>query len=145
MDNTHARASIDPTARARRAYLQSRVQGADTQDLLVMLYEGLLQNVIAGERCLEAEDWEGANEALGKARRIVTYLSNSLRDEGGEISGHLRRLCTFCFENIGRANLEKNPSRLAGVLAVLRELSGAWSNLAKKQGAGAESTGTEGE
>jgi len=126
---------IDQTERARRAYLESRVRGADPQDLLVMLYEGLLQSVQFGERALRDEDWAAAQESLSRARRIVTYLLTSLRKEGGQISDHLQRLYVFCFENIGRANLERRPELLPAVIKVVRELSGAWKAIAGR-GAG---------
>ncbi|MCP4548734.1 MAG: flagellar export chaperone FliS [bacterium] len=124
------RKPFDPAEKARRAYLENRVRGADQQELLVMLYEGLTQNVMAGEKHLRAQEWEPAHDALVRSRRIVTYLLNSLREEGGDITKQLRGLYGFCFENIGRANLEKNPEVLAGVLDVINELSGAWRDLA---------------
>lgn len=134
---------IDRTERARRAYLESRVRGADPQDLLVMLYEGLLQGLQVGERALREEDWATAQESLSRARRIVTYLLTSLRKEGGQISEHLQRLYVFCFENIGRANLEHRPELLPPVIKVVRELSGAWQELAR-QGAAPAPAGEEG-
>jgi flagellar protein FliS len=132
---------IDPTERARRAYLESRVRGADPQTLLVMLYEGLLQSVQLGERSLQDGDWVTAQESLSRARRIVTYLLTSLRKEGGQISDHLQRLYVFCFENIGRANLERRPELLPAVIKVVRELSGAWQEIARQ---GAATGGEEG-
>ncbi len=95
-----------------------------------MLYEGLTQNVMAGEKHMRAEEWEAAHDALVKSRRIVTYLMNSLREEGGDITKNLRSLYAFCFERIGKANLEKKPDELPGVLKVVNELSGAWRDLA---------------
>jgi flagellar secretion chaperone FliS len=122
---------IDPAEKARRAYLESKVQGADPQELLVMLYDGLLKNVMAGQQALHDKEWETALDTLVKARRIVTYLTNSLRPEGGDITDQLRSLYAFCFYNIGRANLQKDPEPLTGVLKVVRELSSAWVDLAK--------------
>ncbi|MBN2169881.1 MAG: flagellar export chaperone FliS [Candidatus Krumholzibacteriota bacterium] len=131
---------VDRTERARRAYLESRVRGADPQALLVMLYEGLLQSLQLGERSLREQDWATAQESLSRARRIVTYLLTSLRKEGGQISDHLQRLYVFCFENIGRANLERRPELLPAVIKVVRELSGAWQVIA---GQGAATGGEE--
>ncbi len=121
----------DNKARAQKAYLANRVQGADPQELLVMLYQGLQQGVRAGKIALENKIWDDAHAELAKARRIVTYLTNSLRPEGGEITERLRQLYGFCFENIGRASLEQDPTLLDGVLKVVQELTGAWSELAK--------------
>lgn len=118
--------------RAQRAYQESRVRGADPQQLLALLYDGLLQSVRAGQRAQREQNWEEALAALSKARRIVTYLSNSLRPEG-EISERLRPLYAYCFENIGRASLEQRPELLDGVAKVVGELSGAWTALASSQ------------
>lgn len=121
----------DSKARAEKAYLANRVQGADPQELLVMLYQGLQQSVRAGKAALENKIWDDAHAELSKARRIVTYLTNSLRPEGGEITERLRQLYGFCFENIGRASLEQDPTLLDGVIKVVQELTGAWSELAR--------------
>ncbi|MBM4118464.1 flagellar export chaperone FliS [bacterium] len=124
------RASAE-TVRAQRAYSECRVRGADPQQLLALLYDGLLQSVRAGQRALREKQWEEAQVALSKARRIVTYLSQSLRPEGGEITERLRPLYAYCFEGIGRASLEKRPELLDGVAKVVGELSGAWTALAQ--------------
>jgi flagellar biosynthetic protein FliS len=76
--------------------------------------------------------------ALGKARRITTYLCNSLQNEGGEISARLRSLYVYCFENIGRASLEKDASLLPGVKRVIEELMEGWMELADSQAPGIE-------
>jgi flagellar protein FliS len=122
----------DAQTRAQRAYQESRIRGADPQQLLAILYEGLLQSVRDGRHALREERWEDAQQALSKARRIVTYLSNSLREEGGEITDRLRPLYAFCFENIGRASLEHSPGLLDGVIEVVGELSGAWAAVARE-------------
>jgi flagellar protein FliS len=119
--------------RAQRAYQENRIRGADPQQLLALLYDGLLQSVRAGQRAQREQNWEEAQAALSKARRIVTYLSQSLRPEGGEISERLRPLYAYCFEHIGRASLEQRPELLDGVAKVVGELSGAWTALASSQ------------
>lgn len=119
--------------RAERAYLENKVQGANPQELLVILYEGLLKTLLAGKKALEGQVYDEAQAELSRARRIVTYLSNSLQEEGGEITVNLRQLYGFCFENIGRANLEKKPELLDGVVNVVKELTGAWTDLARSQ------------
>ncbi len=116
---------------ARQAYMENQVLDADPEKLLLLLYEGLTRFVLAGKQNLEAGNWEEAAKSLGKARRIVNYLIQLLRPEGGDISRHLRRLYAFCFDHISRAILEQDPELLEGVLQVVRELSGAWNELAQ--------------
>ncbi len=123
----------DKSRDARQAYMENQVLDADPQDLLILLYEGLTRFILAGKHNLEDENWEEAAKNLGRARRIVSYLIQLLRPEGGDISRHLRRLYAFCFDHISRATLEKNPELLDGVLQVVRELTGAWNDLAKMQ------------
>lgn len=96
-----------------------------------MLYQGLIQSVRLGAEALRQERWDRAQAELSKARRIVTYLANSLRDEGAEISERLGQLYGYCLERIVKANLERRPELLDGVLEVTRELNGAWSELAQ--------------
>lgn len=131
--------TLDPQARARRAYQESRIRGADPQQCLAILYEGLLQSTRDGQRALTEQRWEDAQIELSRARRIVTYLSNSLQASGGEITERLRSLYAFCFEHIGRASLEQDPQPLAGVIQVVAELSGAWTALAARSDASASS------
>jgi flagellar secretion chaperone FliS len=128
-----AQITTQDKSRAERAYLENRVRGANPQELLVILYEGLLKSVLGGKRALEGNVYDEAHAELSRARRIVTYLTNSLQEEGGEITVNLRQLYGFCFENIGRANLEKKPELLDGVVNVVKELTGAWTDLARMQ------------
>ncbi len=116
---------------ARQAYLENQVRDSDPEQLLQLLYEGLTRYVLAGKVNLEKENWEEAAKSLGRARRIVNYLIQLLRPEGGDITRHLRRLYAFCFDRISHSILEKNPELLDGVLQVLGELSGAWNELAR--------------
>jgi len=120
---------------ARRVYLETQVRGSNPQQLLQLLYEGLTRYLLAGRASLEERRWEEAARNLGKARNIVSYLIQLLRPEGGDISRHLRRLYAFCFENISLAILEQSPDRVDGVLKVVRELSSAWNELARKTAA----------
>jgi flagellar secretion chaperone FliS len=115
----------------RLAYLESQVQESQPEELLLLLYEGLTRYVLAGKTNLEEKNWEEATENLGRARRIVNYLIQLLRPEGGDITRHLRRLYAFCFDRISHSILERDPEFLDGVLQVIGELSGAWNELTR--------------
>jgi len=120
--------------KAQRAYLENQVRGASTMELQQLLYEGLIRNILTGKSHLESENWEAAHEDLSRAKRIVNYMLNSLRPEGGEISKQLRRLYAFSLDRISRAILEHKTEHLDGVLPVVQELAGAWAELSQKVG-----------
>jgi len=121
---------------ARFAYLENQVRDSDPEQLLQLLYEGLIRLLLAGQSDLEEERWEEAAGNLGKARRIVNYLIQLLQPRGGDISRHLRRLYAFCFDRISQSIIQGSPEMLDGVLQVVRELSGAWNELTCKSNEG---------
>ena len=104
-----------------------------------MLYDGLQKSLGAGERGLREQDYLLATESLAKARRIVTYMTNCLRPEGGEISENLRSLYAYCFDGIGRASLTKDPAILEDVQKIVADLAGAFHHIAREDSASAMS------
>ncbi|MDP6419593.1 MAG: flagellar export chaperone FliS [Candidatus Krumholzibacteria bacterium] len=127
--NTTADLTLFRADKARKAYLDQQTRGASPQDLIRLLLDGLHQKLVAGKNSLEEKHWQDAALELGKARKIVTYLSSTLQPEGGDITLQLSRLYAFCHEQIARANLEKKADLIPPVLGVVMELREAWNCL----------------
>jgi flagellar protein FliS len=117
-----------PTAAA--TYQQNAILTASPEKLVKLLYEGAIRNLERARIALgDAKTAKSAlaGEALGKALGILGELRASLDHQvGGELSRNLDRLYEFGIDRITKANVERSPEALDGVLKVLRSLREGW-------------------
>ena len=79
---------------------------------------------------MQAGDRETQNQCLVKAQRILGELLSSLKAEsGGAMAENLNRLYVYMLEELVQANLYDKPEPIASVLAILRDLREAWSEV----------------
>ena len=110
-------------------YQTAATETAGPAQLVLMLYDGALARIAAGEEALRATpvDRTATNENLGRAQAIVHELLVTLdTDRGGEVAANLVRLYEFCFDQLVQANIRKEPTPLAAVTEVLTGLRDAW-------------------
>lgn len=142
--NKHHGAPISGSERARRSYLENQIGAAAPEEMVLELFSGLLGFCSTAEAKLDENDWAAFVEAVGRARRIVAYLSSSLHRDGGEISEHLRSLYAFCFEHLGKAGLEKDRQALKAVTKVIGEIRDGWQEMLRSEAAVATSGAEDG-
>lgn len=126
---------------ARRAYggtgREAAVLGASPVDLVVMLYDGALDNLRVASELLQQGKLADKGLRVGKAIDIVNELKLVLDHErGGEISKNLDELYAYMVEILSRANAENNPDRFGEVVRLLSTLREAWGELAQRQARG---------
>jgi flagellar secretion chaperone FliS len=114
-----------------QSYLAQSVATASPAQLVLMLFDGALARIAAGERGLADGSPQGllaANRDLTRCQAIVTELQLSLdRKRGGEIAGNLDALYTYCLEQLRLSVKDRDPAPLEICRQVLRELRDAWS------------------
>ena len=117
-------------------YKKNAILTASPEKLVVLLYEGAIQNLEKARRILRS----GQNvhspvvgEALGKALAIIGELRASLdMEKGGEISRDLNRLYEFASDRILSANMERKPEPVEHILTVMRTLKEGWDGIAAR-------------
>lgn len=125
------------TALAARAYAsvgtQSGVESADPHRLVLMLFDGALENLARAKSHFAAGRIGPRGEALSHAIRIIEDgLKASLdRRAGGDLAQTLADLYDYISRQILRASATGDPSHLDIATRLLTELREAWSHIAQ--------------
>ena len=113
-------------------YLETRVLTASPLDLINMLYQHALTCVEDARRSLAAKDIPGRASAVCKTIAVISELRGSLdHSNGGEISKRLESLYEYIQRRLTEGNIKQQDQPFAEVESLLRELSQAWSQLAR--------------
>ena len=123
---------------AAQRYQAAQVETASPVRIVVQLHDGavrFLQQAIALTQPLKLAE---RALVLRKGHAIVAELQASLEAKHSpELCRDLDRLYDFMLERITKASLgrdlEQTKASLAPVIAILRELRGAWATIAEKQ------------
>jgi flagellar secretion chaperone FliS len=108
-------------------YKQTAVKTANRGQIVIMLYEGAIQNVKKATVAIEKKDIKTKGVAIGKAHDIINELLNTLDFEvGGSIAKDLERLYNFMTEQLVKANLECSKEPLQTVQKLLETLLEGW-------------------
>jgi flagellar protein FliS len=108
-------------------YKQTAVKTANRGQIVIMLYEGAIQNVKKATVAIEKKDIKTKGVAIGKAHDIINELLNTLDFEvGGKIAQDLERLYNFMTEQLVKANLDSSKEPLQTVQKLLETLLEGW-------------------
>jgi flagellar protein FliS len=115
-------------------YRATKVETAGQVDLVVMLYQGAVRFIRLGIESLERDDHKAAHTNLLRAQDIVAELLGSLnREAGGQIASQLAAVYDYCYRRLILANVRKDAAAAREVLAIVRDLGGAWQQIAAQQ------------
>ena len=108
-------------------YKNMSIQSATPQQLLIMLYEGAIQNIKKAISAIDAKNIAEKGKYIGKAHDIISELNVSLNHEvGGEVTRELERLYDFMITQLLKANIETNAEPLKAVQRNLEVLLDGW-------------------
>ena len=117
----------------RAQYLRTRVMTASPGELLVMLYDGLLQRIRQAKICFQDGKWAKAGELLGNAQDILSELMGSLkREHAPQLVDNLFNLYDYCKRRLIEALGGKNTDYLDEVHELLKPLRDAWQEASNK-------------
>jgi flagellar protein FliS len=122
--------------RLRNFYLESTVNSASPGQLLVMLYDSLIQQAEAAEMELASpenpHDRSKAAMAVSHCIDIITQLSASLKHEfDPTLCGTLSNLYCFFTRELSAALERSESEKVRRILPLLRELRSSWSQALK--------------
>jgi flagellar secretion chaperone FliS len=126
------------TARALNSYsaleVETGVESASPQRLIIMLYDGALKSVFAARAAMERRDIAGKGAALSKAIAIIDAgLRAALNvDAGGEIAQNLLALYDYISSRLLHANVKNDVESLDEAARLLAELKHAWEILEQR-------------
>lgn len=115
-----------------RAQVDSGVQTASPHKLVSLLYEGALVAIANAKIALQEGNISVRGASISKAIAIIEEgLKVSLdRKAGGELAENLVILYEYMAERLLEANIKSDRIALDEVESLLRELKGAWEQIA---------------
>ena len=122
-------------ARAMSAYrqvgVQSMVDSASPQQLIKMLFDGLLASINAARGAIERGDINEKVRHIGKAVRILQegLLGALDREKGGELAGNLASLYEYCTTQLTLANARNDASMVVEVAGLVSTVAQGWNEI----------------
>ena len=117
-----------------RAYRESAVLSAQPEQLIVMLYDGARR--FLGQAAIAMGDGqvELAHRKLRRTEDILMHLREVLdMEQGGEIASRLQSIYMFCQSYLLKARLDRDPTKIDKVSAMLGELRDAWATIEQQR------------
>jgi len=117
-----------------QSYRKVNVTTSNPLQLILMCYEGAINNLkIAKEKYL-AKDYEAKGRAIKKFMDIIAELQCALDfEKGGEVAKNLDAIYSFITRTVLRADMEKDLATLDKVINMLNELLSSWQTLSARQ------------
>ncbi len=116
-------------------YQQQSVMTMTPGEMLLKLYDEVITQLNAVRQFNLDKDYPGANAALKKAQRIITYLNQTL-DFQYEISGSLSALYDYFLRRLVEANIHKDNEPIDEVLPMIQELRETFAQADKNSRSG---------
>jgi len=103
---------------------------ADPKRLVLMCYEGTIDNLKIGKQQIAQKDYEGKARALTKAQDIINELLCALDyEKGGSIAKNLDSLYNYMLRRIIHVDLKNDLRAVDEVIGMLTELKAAWEEI----------------
>lgn len=114
------------------AATQAKAASADPHQLVLMLMEGLLDEMARAEGHILARQFERKGQAISKCLQILGGLDSALdMDKGGELAANLHRLYDYCGRKLFEISVSNNVEGFAEVRKILQELKEGWEAMAR--------------
>lgn len=114
-------------------YRRTKVETLTPGKLLLMLYDGALNNIAQAREAIAARDVARAHQHITKAQDIILELMSTLNMDYG-ISESLYQLYEYLHRKLVESNIKKDPEALDEVAALLNDLRQAWDEAIKSLG-----------
>lgn len=113
-------------------YRSVAVETAQPAQLIVMLYDGAIRFNLAAQEALQNGDLAALSEKIGRVQAILEELIGTLNLEaGGEIAQNLYRVYEYMNYRLIQGQIKRDQEQLVEVERLLRDLRGAWAEIAR--------------
>ncbi|WP_421219778.1 lateral flagellar export chaperone LafC [Aeromonas enteropelogenes] len=115
------------------AATQAKAASADPHQLVLMLMDGLLDEIARAEGHILAKQFERKGQAISKCLQILGGLDSALdMEKGGELAANLHRLYDYCGQKLFEISVSNNVVGFAEVRSILGELKDGWEVMARQ-------------
>ncbi|ABU72863.1 flagellar export chaperone FliS [Vibrio campbellii] len=113
--------------------LDAQAASANPHQLVVMLIDGLLDEIERVRGHLAANRLAEKGMGINKCMNILIGLSSALDEEnGGEIAENLRQLYDFCQVELYYTSVQNDATRLDNVERVMGNIREGWMNFGQQ-------------
>ena len=112
-----------------------RISQANATELVVLLYEMLLQYVEEAGEAIRQQDKQTFTESINRARGCLSELLQSVNPQY-EIGRNLNQLYFFCIRRLANSRYHMEEKPLAEIEKVIRPLLGAYREVSARNPAG---------
>lgn len=114
----------------RAVDLEVRVCAASPYELVLVLFDGLLDELSRARGHIEANHYELKGQSLEKCMNILTALNSTLDyEEGGELVQDLSRLYDYCLHRLVDVSVSLSVAGIDEVVHLLGQIRDGWEGV----------------
>mgnify|MGYP000420299404 CR=1 FL=1 len=118
------------------AATQAKAASADPHQLVLMLMDGLLDEIARAEGHILVRQYERKGQSINKCLQILGGLDSALdMEQGGDLAANLRRLYDWCGQQLFAVSVSQDLEALQRVRDTLSELRVGWQAMADHRAA----------
>ncbi|CBL46742.1 Flagellar protein [gamma proteobacterium HdN1] len=109
---------------------RTAVEGATPHQLIMMLYDGVLESLMKATGCIQRKDFAAKGAAIGKAINIIGGLQSFLdMEKGGEVSANLDRLYDYMTRRLYDATVSNDIAIISEVANLIKTVREGWEGI----------------
>lgn len=114
----------------RSVDLEARAASASPYELVLMLFDGLIDELARARGHIEAKRYQQKGKSLEKCMNILNGLNGALDFEGGgEVVKELSRLYEYCINRLSEVSVSLSLEGLDEVVNLLGVLREGWEGV----------------
>lgn len=114
----------------RSVDLEARAASASPYELVLVLFDGLLDELARARGHIEAKQYQQKGQSLEKCLNILNGLNSALDyDAGGELIQDLSRLYDYCIYRLADVSVTLSLEQLDEVVRLLGVLREGWEGV----------------
>lgn len=115
--------------------LGAQIAHASPVKLVLLLTDGLLEELVRARAHIEAHRYELKARSLDRCVDMLNGLSSALDfEQGGETCENLGRLYDYCADRLYRAGINLDPNIIDEVSGLLTTLRRGWQGMQQRLG-----------
>lgn len=123
-------------------YRKSETENKTVPELIVMVYDGAIDNLKKAVELYKAEKMQDGYEAMEKAKRFVVHLYTTLDEEkGGDIAANLSDMYAYIIERMNFVQATKDIKTIKESIDLLSNIREGWVGLAAQVKSGQKKNG----
>ncbi|MEY4363187.1 MAG: Flagellar protein FliS [Pseudomonadota bacterium] len=106
------------------------VASASNVQLIQMLFDGLLESMVAARGHIQHNNIQEKSKAIARASRIVLGLQGALDfEKGGDLASNLNELYSYVTRRLFHVNAHNDLVVLDEIYGLMREIRDAWEGV----------------